>query len=116
MCVAFSTSSRSSHLPLCTRRGLAFVEPTFGEGPSPIACRGIVTATRSGDAYSLKGALFAHGATRVNPDDGLLESFESATPNNPGWNGLRLQRRGSVSMTREEWDAYRKSHVGKGVD
>ena len=96
---------------------VAFVEPTFGEGPSPIANRGIVTATRHGDTYSLAGELFPHGATlRINPSDGLLESFESATPNNPGWNSLRLRRRGSESMTRAQWDTYRKSHVGKGAD
>lgn len=103
---------------------VAFAEPTFGTKKELMELRGFATVRFSRNErvngvptrrYSLAGAGM-NGTLWVNEKDGLLEKFESPVPNNPGWNSLRLERRGTARMTVEEWRRYIETHVGTGVD
>jgi hypothetical protein len=102
---------------------VAFAEPTFGAKKEVMELRGFATVrfarkervnevpTRR---YSLAGAGM-NGTLWVNAKDGLLQKFESPVPNNPGWNSLRLERRGEERMTPEQWRQYKLTHVGTGA-
>lgn len=101
-------------------------EPTFGAKPGVMELRGEVRAEYRGvetlrgvrtRKYRLTGPGMAgrEGTLWINDADGYMERFESPLANNPGWNSLRLDRRGVSRMTASEWEAYKKRNVGVGV-
>lgn len=106
---------------------VAFIEPTFREGSDLVTFRGRATATYVGsetlhgvnvNRYDMTGAglLGAHATFWINADDGFIEKVESPLPNNPDWDSYRLERRGRpLPMSREEWNAFKRSHIGVGA-
>ena len=106
---------------------IAFAEPTFGEDSGVIELRGRATAAyvdditvdgRNTHRYRLSGAGLA-GAQAilcVDAADGLIDLVESPLPTNPDWDSYRLSRLGKPQlMSRLEWDAFKRAHVGIGV-
>ena len=105
---------------------VAFVEPTFGQKPGVMELRGFAEFAYDGNdtirgvetrRYRVGGPGLAgqQGTLWVNANDGYIERFESRLPNNPGWNSLRLERRGVTLMTPEQWRDYKIKNVGVGV-
>ncbi|HYR30243.1 MAG TPA: hypothetical protein VEU30_17395 [Thermoanaerobaculia bacterium] len=104
----------------------AVAEPTFGAKPGVMELRGFAEAEYVG-TETLRGVLTrkyrvggkgmagAVGWLWINDEDGYMETWESPLANNPGWNSLRLERRGVSSMTAAEWQAYKVRNVGVGV-
>jgi hypothetical protein len=104
----------------------AFIEPTFGQKPGVMEHRGFAEFTFDGEEtldgvatrrYRVSGPGMAgqSGTLWINAGDGYMQRWESPLANNPGWNSLRLERRGVSSMTPAEWRDYKRKNVGVGV-
>jgi hypothetical protein len=107
---------------------VAFLEPTFQEGPEFVGVRGRVTATFVRDEtlhgvsvhrYSVNGPGLsgAGGTLWLNANDGFIERFASPLPNNPDWSSYLLERHGAPEqMSPEQWQLFKRSHVGLGPE
>jgi hypothetical protein len=106
---------------------IAFVEPTFGEKEGAIEVRGRATATYIDDTvvegrrthrFRMTGPGLddAEAMLFIDADDGFIDLVESPLPNNPDWDSFRLARRGAIEhMSPVEWETFKRSHVGVGV-
>jgi hypothetical protein len=107
---------------------VAFAEPTFGNAQGIMELRGRANAAYIGEAtvdgrhahrFRMAGAGMAGSEALlwIDADDGLLDLVESPLPNNPDWTSYRLARRGKPEqMSRAQWDAFKRSHIGVGPE
>ena len=124
----FDLMSVNAILPRLEGRSfrVGFAEPTFGQKPGVMELRGFAHFTFDGEEvldgvatrrYRVGGPGLAGqtGTLWINASDGYMQRWESPLANNPGWNSLRLERRGVTSMTPDQWREYKRKNVGVGV-